>query len=412
MRGLALLVNLVLPHAVSSFASPSFSAPLPLCAAASRQPLMVAASELGSDMATLFVTTPEQLSSLRVGGIEATKPPTYEAVLAALMEVEDSDEPMAAFMAANRDLLDYRFLYRLTSEKLRAGYAGDSALEERLNDVRTRAVKAAQKFDAPLFRAVGEAEGRLGGLLAQYMQGKPPPASAISAAAGDDAPAIFAFWMVLIAAMAAWEVKLGVASVETQAREKIGQLSELRSAVESDAQLLEAGGITPIHLLMADSDAIDADTGALRTELNAKARALLDEYAPTPAAKTQITRKIGCAYCQCQRHGFQAYNPMVQRTAALYDILTHGELQPLYAVDIKVRTTPLCFLPCSLSPSRATAFSGSPGTPPPSLTACAARARLAPSQSTPKEVTSRLVKMANEAQSILDEQGIEVPLFW
>ena len=41
-----------------------------------------------------------------------------------------------------------------------------------------------------------------------------------------------------------------------------------------------------------------------------------------------------------------------------------------------------------------------------------ARARLAPSQSTPKEVTSRLVKMANEAQSILDEQGIEVPLFW
>ena len=223
---------------------------------------------------------------------------------------------------------------------------------------------------------------------------------------------IFAFWMVLIAAMAAWEVKLGVASVETQAREKIGQLSELRSAVESDAQLLEAGGITPIHLLMADSDAIDADTGALRTELNAKARALLDEYAPTPAAKTQITRKIGCAYCQCQRHGFQAYNPMVQRTAALYDILTHGELQPLYAVDIKVRTTPLCFLPCSLSPSRATASSGSPGTPPPSLTACAARARLAPSQSTPKEVTSRLVKMANEAQSILDEQGIEVPLFW
>ena len=32
----------------------------------------------------------------------------------------DDSDAMAAFMQVNRDLLDYRFLYRLTAEKLRA----------------------------------------------------------------------------------------------------------------------------------------------------------------------------------------------------------------------------------------------------------------------------------------------------
>ena len=404
---LGVLVNLLLPPVVSSFASPTFSPPLPACAsAASRHPLMVAAAEATSDMETLFAVTPEQLSSLRVGTLEATAPPTYEAVLGALMGVADGDEAMAAFMAANRDLLDYRFLYRLTSEKLRAANTGDEALALKLDAARTRAVKAAQRFDAPLFKEVGEAEGRLGGLLAQYMQGNPPSAAAISGAAGESAPAIFAFWMVLIAAMAAWEVKLPIASVEAQAREKLQQLNELREVVEDDAQLLANGGIIPLHTLMAESDALDPATGAQRTSLNTNSRALLDDLGGSPAGKQQIIRKIGCTYCQCQvcargvlpppsllpartalhcilaltpagrlcvcfacsqRHGFQAYNPFVQRVAALYDILTHGSLQPLTAVDTKKR---------------------------------------------PTEVTSRLVKMANDAESILQDQGLEIPLFW
>jgi hypothetical protein len=68
-----------------------------------------------------------------------------------------------------------------------------------------------------------------------------------------------------------------------------------------------------------------------------------------------------------QRHGFAAYNPAVQRLAALYDVLLHGAPQPLVAVDI---------------------------------------------QQKPREVSSDLVKVANRAEPILREAGVEIPLFW
>ena len=62
--------------------------------------------------------------------------PTYEAVKAALLALESGEEAMTAFMQANRDLVDYRFLYRLTSEKLRAMHTGDTATEKTLTEVR------------------------------------------------------------------------------------------------------------------------------------------------------------------------------------------------------------------------------------------------------------------------------------
>ena len=58
---------------------------------------------------------------------------------------------------------------------------------------------------------------------------------------------------------------------------------------------------------------------------------------------------------------------MVQRTAALYDVLLYGEVLPLTGKDIK-------------APKRV--------------------------------VTSRMVQMANDADKILQEQGVEIPLFW
>ena len=137
---------------------------------------------------------------MRVGSVDNSHAPSYDAVLKALLAVGESEEAMTAFVYANRDLLDYRFLYRLTSQKLRAINLGDSEKAQRLEIASTRAVKVAQRFDAPLFKQVGEAEARLGNLLASYMQGKPPKAQAVVALAGDSALATFAFWMVLIAA--------------------------------------------------------------------------------------------------------------------------------------------------------------------------------------------------------------------
>lgn len=325
----------------------------------------------------VFALTAEQLGSARVGSPEGP-PPTYEEVKAALFALDESDEAIMTFMDANRDLLDYRFLYKLTSEKLRAGNLGQTQQAETLDAARKRAAKAAQRFDGPLFKQIGEAEGRLGGLLAGYLQGKPPKAKAIVGAAGETPLDVFAFWMVLLAAIAAWEQKLSIASVEGQAREKLGQLNELRVALEADAPTLEFGGVAPLHLLLAESDLLDVASGELRmgisesddelrVSLHKAAATKLDELAPSPAERLAIVRRVGCLYCQAQRHGYQAYNPMVQRTAALYDVLYRGAPQPLDAVDIAQKERPL---------------------------------------------TSNLVRMAKDAENVMRENGVEIPLFW
>lgn len=63
----------------------------------------------------------------------------------------------------------------------------------------------------------------------------------------------------------------------------------------------------------------------------------------------------------------QAYNPATQRIAMLYDFLFHGEAQPLHAVDLE-------------RPSRT--------------------------------VTSTFVKVANEAEPLMKDTGVDIPLFW
>lgn len=270
---------------------------------------------------------------------------------------------------ANRDLLDYRFLYRLTSEKLRADNAGDAGRSAALDAARGRAVRACQAFDTSLFKQVAAAEARLGGLLAQYMQGKPPSAEAVVEAAGTGTQATFAFWMVLKAAASAWEVKLPVASVADQARQKLAELGEVEAALTADA-LMDANGARPIAQLLALPDVSNITGTLLAADVRngaAKARALLEELEPDAEARVALVRRLGCTAVQAQRHGFQAYNPLVQRAAALYDCLVFGTPQPLAAVDILSKRGP---------PS------------------------------------SRMVQMANDADTILQEAGVEIPLFW
>lgn len=62
--------------------------------------------------------------------------------------------------------------------------------------------------------------------------------------------------------------------------------------------------------------------------------AMLQRLEPDRTRALAVVRRIGCAYCQAQRHGFQAYNPAVQQLAALYDVLLRGEIVPLFAQDI------------------------------------------------------------------------------
>jgi hypothetical protein len=303
----------------------------------------------------------ELLSSVRVGSL--ANAPTYDAVRDALMKVS-SGESITTFVQANRDLLDYRFLYQLTAETLRAENTGRAQEATVLREARAEAVRATQQFDAPLFKQVAEAESRLGGLLAQYMQGKAPEPAAVVAAAGSSSEAIFAFWMVVLAAVTAWEVKLPIASIEPQARQKLAELADIRSALEGDDKLMQTAGIRPLDALAALSDASSEWRDPAQ---KAKARDLLLNADSDPQQQLAAVRRIGCTYCQAQRHGFQAYNPVVQRMAALYDVLLYGEVQPLVACDIA-----------------------------------------AP----PRAPSSKMVEVANDSEQIIRDSGLDIPLFW
>ena len=117
--------------------SASAAAPAPVAAPEGCEPIFALASE-------------ELLSNIRVGTLDA--PPAYEAVLSALMALDESDDDgLEKFVQANRDLLDYRFLYRLTADKLRAENMGSPEQAATVQAARVRVVRACQAFDRPLF---------------------------------------------------------------------------------------------------------------------------------------------------------------------------------------------------------------------------------------------------------------------
>ena len=64
------------------------------------------------------------------------------------------------------------------------------------------------------------------------------------------------------------------------------------------------------------------------------ARSTFDSLVTDAAERERVMRSIGCVCSQLQCHAFQAYNPMVQRTSALYDVLRHGAVQPLNGEEI------------------------------------------------------------------------------
>jgi len=311
------------------------------------------------------LATEKLLESQRVGSLAA--PPTYDAVLDALLAVTpDDDGAMEAFVQANRDLLDYRFLYQLTADKLLADNMGDTTRSAALQAARVRAVAAAQRFDTGLFKEVGAAEGRLGGVLAQYMQGKTPEASAVVEACGTTPMAAFAFWFVTLAAMAAWESKLNVPSVAEQATAKLAELGAVRDAIESEAAgtaVAESGILDLAPLFALPNPAAAAPTSGAYSN----ARKALDSADADAISRLALVRRIGCTYCQASRHGFKAYNPMVQHAAALYDVLLYGAPRTLSGVDIR---------------------------------------------GTPRQPTSQMVLMANDADKVLEQANVDIPLFW
>lgn len=286
---------------------------------------------------------------------------SFEAVLAAAGATAD-DEQLAEFVQTNRDMLDYRWLYRLTGELLRAQNTGDEARSVELQELRARVIKLNQRYDAPLFKQIAEAEGRLGQVLGLYAANQVPPPSEVIKAAGQTSTQVFAFWVVVCAAVAAWEAKLSVPSVVAQAKAKLAELEEVLGALEAQPQLLKLASLDQLHPLLAQPNQ------ALPAATPSEARASLEAMGLDADEQQQLIRKLGCLSCQASRHAFQAYNPFVQKSAALYDVLLYGRIRPLAAPDIQ-------------SPTRT-------------------------------EYTSNLVKLAVEADGMAVSENNPVQLFW
>jgi len=254
---------------------------------------------------------------------------SFGGVLSAVSGCSD-DDALAEFVQTNRDLLDYRWLYRLTGELLRAQNTGETAREAELRELRARIIRQTQAFDAPLFKQIGEAEGRLGQLLGRYVtKNVPDPTSDdVVAASGSSAMQVFAFWMVILAAIAAWESKLAIPSASAMAKAKLEELSTVVGALESAPGLLDSAGVGSMNMLLALPN--HALPGADASE----AKAALASLGLSTEDTAQLLRKVGCVSCQATRHAFQAYNPLVQKSAALFDVLQFGSVQPLTAPDI------------------------------------------------------------------------------
>ena len=145
-----------------------------------------------------------------------------------------------------------------------------------------------------------------------------------------------------------------------------GELGQIRDALEANAGLMDSCGLAPLLPLFSLPNLANV-SGAITPADMTAARAALSDVEPDPTAALGLIRRIGCTYCQAQRHGFQAYNPLVQQSAALADVLLYGAIVPLEGREI---------------------------------------------QAPKREISSRMVQIANDADEAMRQANVEIPLFW
>ena len=191
-------------------------------------------------------------------------------------------------------------------------------------------------------------------LLAQNMQAagkkgkkKRSAEAEVVLAAGGQPIQIFAFWLVVVAAMAAWESKLATPSTSAMAQAKIAELAEVRDALEGRDSLVEAGALGELLPLLQLADVRSGVSGPAYRPPDSLAQLVAETLPKGEEDSLKVVRRLGCLSCQLQRHAFQAYNPLVQKATALYDVLQYGAPQPFVAP----RTAPADAVPPEPNPT-------------------------------------------------------------
>jgi len=132
---------------------------------------------------------------------------------------------------------------------------------------------------------------------------------------------------VVRSAAAAWRLKLGIDSVAQLAEQKLQELSEVAEALEAQPEAsLARRSLGQLPPLLAMGDILVPEPAAARAQLAA--------IEPEPEAQLRLLRAAGCVACACQRHAFEAYNPMVRQAAGVYDALLYGAPRAIEGLDI------------------------------------------------------------------------------
>ena len=246
----------------------------------------------------IFPAEQSQWATHRVVGKTASGP-SIDQVIERLRSVGGDEQALSDFCRVNRDLLDYRCMYKLTAYMLRAQNTRAADVDE-LRQLHNATLRQLQIFDAPLFQAVKAAETRLGQLLAQYVSasqgaGEPPSAADCTAAAGEAPLEVFAFWLVVRSAAAAWREKLGQVEVAELAQAKLGELVEVAEALEADAALVARGCLAGLPQLLALGEEGPPPTNQARDSL-AQVRAAATTQSPAMASATAMARpqRVAC----------------------------------------------------------------------------------------------------------------------
>lgn len=251
---------------------------------------------------------PDEASSLMELRVPASlaSPSGYIEIFSSVADEASSalgdDAAFTALVAANRDLLDYRFQYRLTAQGIAATNLGDEVVAAERNKLRDAVVKACLRFDAVFYREVGLAEQRLGQLLGAILNGDKPGPEVMVAAAGAAPQQQLGFWFVTSAAISAWESKLEVPSVASQAKQKLVELGAVRDALEADSPFMASAGVHILAPLVRAQLTHPLDHVRYGPQAAAAVNAMpaLDDE-----ARTRLLRKIGCLREQCSRHAYQ-----------------------------------------------------------------------------------------------------------
>ncbi|KAF6005315.1 hypothetical protein F1559_004333 [Cyanidiococcus yangmingshanensis] len=142
-------------------------------------------------------------------GVRKSQPQTQAYAPLQQVALQGLTKAGVAAIAANRHYFDNRFFYGLSALRLAAEHRGQTTERDRLTLLAFRAQQSVRIIDAPLMRALNEAERTVQELLEEMLKVPAEQLESLVESTLKDASSanLVAIWLVVYAASAAWEMR-------------------------------------------------------------------------------------------------------------------------------------------------------------------------------------------------------------